>query len=788
MMMQWRKGWRDLLAHPGRTATVLFALVLGLWGMGTVFVSYVVMHNDLNENFLRTEPAHLILTSADFGRLDIERVRQFPGVAGAEFRNLTKVRIEIGPDQWIPLWLYSVPDFADSQLAHLNYQSGEAIPPRGTMLVERNGLQIADIDIGRQPRIRVGHEVITAPVSGVTFDAAQPPSTQESFIYAYVSPQTYSDWTGQQTPQRLIIRFADVASASDVEPHQKALTEQLSAWGVRTQTALLPGFEEHPHQWQLNTILFVVFAVGCLMFILSAVLVNQLMKASLAQQVRQIGVMKAIGAQRRQIISLYLMSLLALGAIASTLAIPLAVLCGKAYAQFVSGILNFDVLTAQLPWFTYGVLVASGIGMPILFSMGTVLRGTRINVVSALYDYGVNVPLTMSVKERTARARGPVLLQLAQRNLRRSRQRLWVTLLSMALGVAIFNTGFNVRQSLQTLLDDVATAIGYDVQVVFAQPLAETEARALFTNLENVKTVQSWAGGLGLLQSEALSTESGVGVIALPYDDVMLNLPLVAGKWLSGQPEEVVFNEQALNQFGSPKVGDRLPVTINGDTLLLTLTGVVKQLDLPKIYVDQAYFNQVINHSGDINTLSFQAVDNRYDAVLELKQQIERRLLSSEWPVLYVVSEAERVKVIFDHLNVILSSLIFLSLLVLVVSAIGLASSTSVSVMERTREIGVMRAMGATPTDIFRLLTWEGLLVSLFSIALGLMLSLPLSAHAAEFFGLLMLSEANALSFQFSVSGLWITLLFTVGFGWLASRIPAQAATALSTRDALAYE
>jgi len=122
------------------------------------------------------------------------------------------------------------------------------------------------------------------------------------------------------------------------------------------------------------------------------------------------------------------------------------------------------------------------------------------------------------------------------------------------------------------------------------------------------------------------------------------------------------------------------------------------------------------------------------------------------------------------------------------VSAMGMASATGITIMERTREIGVLRAIGATPEMIFRLFTAEGLITSLAGIALGLLGSWPLSSVAASFFGDLMLGKGATLQSAFSVSGFGITLVTTLIFGWLASRIPARRAVSVSTREALAYE
>ena len=118
-----------------------------------------------------------------------------------------------------------------------------------------------------------------------------------------------------------------------------------------------------------------------------------------------------------------------------------------------------------------------------------------------------------------------------------------------------------------------------------------------------------------------------------------------------------------------------------------------------------------------------------------------------------------------------------------------MASATGINISERTREIGIMRAIGATPKKIYSLFTAEGMIISMGSVLLGLLLAIPLSSVAAVFFGRLMLGDQAILQYAFSQTGFWITLIVTVSFGWIASRMPAKnAVTKISTREALTYE
>jgi putative ABC transport system permease protein len=184
----------------------------------------------------------------------------------------------------------------------------------------------------------------------------------------------------------------------------------------------------------------------------------------------------------------------------------------------------------------------------------------------------------------------------------------------------------------------------------------------------------------------------------------------------------------------------------------------------------------------------FIAKDRNYKQIVRLQKDIERAVSGSDLNVFYVMSQSGRAKIVYDHLDIILTLFTLLSSLVLVISTLGMAAATGTNIMERTREIGVMRAIGATPGIIYGLFVREGAVVSTVGIVSGLVLSLPLSFYASRFFGELILGHDAPLQFAFSWLGFAITLAITLFFGWLASRIPARKAILVSTREALSYE
>ncbi len=789
MNIKLKKAVSDLRANPGRTALVIFALVIGLWGVGSLMVSATILRNDLRENFVRTSPPHVIVTSKDFGKLDLAAFRKRPEVESAEFRDLSLQRVEVYPDEWIPLWLFGVEDFNNFTMARFYQETGSREPAPGTMLIERDGRLISGLTLGSRARIRAGGRITEVPITGISFDPAQAPATQDHFIYAYVDKKTFTEITGELPDQRLIFRLKNVRTRGEVKAAADRIVADLRSRGVAVATLNIPKLNEHPHQWQLNTLLLLQGSIGFLAFLMGAVMVSQLMAAILSRQVRQIGVLKAIGASRSDIFEIYIAMVLVFGVAAGVIAMPLAISTGFAFSRFVASKLNFDILTTSLPHHLYFLLAAAGLLMPILFSLPALLKGVRVSVYEALSDYGIPQDGAGNKKRAVARLPLPTVMLLALRNTMRRKKRLAVTVLTMALGVAIFSSGFNVRQSLWNLLSDVRDGMRHDVQVVLRKQVPKDLALAPFRGLDNVSRIETWNGGKGELQSGIVSAEGGVGIVALPYNSGLSRLKVEKGRWLQGSEEpEVVLNQQAVEIYGNPELGRLVTITLAGKQRAFRLAGVVWELDKAKIYMDRDLYDSIANPDHLVNSLMFVAKDKGYDRVMALKRNIEKAVAPTGLDVLYVMSQAERVKVIYDHLNIILTAIVFLALTVLVVSALGMASATGINIMERTREVGVLRAIGATPEMIYRLFVAEGMIVSAASVFLGLLLAWPLSLAASPFFGSLMLGNGALLRFAFSAGGFWITLVTTALFGWTASRIPARRAIKVSTREALTYE
>ena len=129
--------------------------------------------------------------------------------------------------------------------------------------------------------------------------------------------------------------------------------------------------------------------------------------------------------------------------------------------------------------------------------------------------------------------------------------------------------------------------------------------------------------------------------------------------------------------------------------------------------------------------------------------------------------------------------LIAASLLLALIGGIGLASMMTVNLFERTREIGVMRAIGAVAAVTVKVVIGEALSIAAMSWLLVLLLSLPLTRAigllAGGMFGAPLLFTISIIA-----AAVWLALVLAIAVA--ASVAPASRAARLVMREALAYE
>ncbi len=137
----------------------------------------------------------------------------------------------------------------------------------------------------------------------------------------------------------------------------------------------------------------------------------------------------------------------------------------------------------------------------------------------------------------------------------------------------------------------------------------------------------------------------------------------------------------------------------------------------------------------------------------------------------------------FNNLVVLLMALAGLTALV---GGLGLANTMALNVLERSRELGVLRAMGAGRGLLQRLVLVEGLAVALLSGLLAALLAVPLTLVLDRVMGQTLLGSPLSFAFAPGAAAVWLGLALLIGV--VACWLPAARAGRMAIREALAYE
>jgi putative ABC transport system permease protein len=778
---------RDVRAERGRIALMVAAIATSLLAVGGVLGAYAVLTREIAVNYLGTRPAAATLEvdgGVDAGL--VEAVRGLPDVADAEAREVVVARARIGGD-WRRLLLFVVDDFSDLRLNRFRPERGAWPPPEGELLVERSALGMLGVDVGGSVLVRTPHGAErTVRVAGVVHDPGLAPAWQERCGYGYLTRTTVARLGEPPVLGELRLAFAGASrDVREVEARAIAVARWLGERGHPVREIQVPPPGQHPHQRQMVTILVMMLAFAAMALLLSAVLVATSLAALLGRQVREIGVMKTLGATSGQVARLYAALVGLVGAASVVVAAPLGVLATRLLAGAVSRLLNFDLTSLAIPPWVFAVEVAAGIAVPLLVSALPLSRAARRTIREALDDHGA------SPDAPGALAAG---LPLPLRNAAR---RPWRTALAVGLlasAGAMAMTAIQVKRGWEANVAKVYETRDYDVEAVLTLP-APSALAARLSGLAGVREVEAWGyAPAAFSRPDAFDVvrtypDRGHGsLVAMgpPPGTRLVRFPLKTGRWL--RPEDrggdaVVLNHAAAAQAPGLRVGDEVRLSIDGRPTTWHLVGIAEEIGSAGVaYVADTSFAAAAGTPGQAR-LFRAATSAREPAQAALLKLVDAALDVGGASVQSVMPLAELRTAMGDHVLVLVRLLVAMAVILGVVGALGLTSTMGVSIVERTREIAVLKTLGATPSRIERMLLGEGLAMAGVSYLIGCLLSVPLTLLVNGIVGNLgfLAPLPLVLSPVAAVACLGVGAVVT----WLATLLPARRASALVIREAL---
>lgn len=534
-----------------------------------------------------------------------------------------------------------------------------------------------------------------------------------------------------------------------------------------------------------NAVSFVTLAMQLLAVLALAValgLVVNTVAALLAQQRQQLGVMKAIGATARQLTVQYLGYVVALSLAAIALSVPASLAAGRAVAGVVGDIANIDLDPFGIPVAAIALQVGVALLVPVAAVLLTVRRACRTTVRESITDRG----LTGARRGPRGKARMGRATLLAYRNAVRSRLRLGLTVIAVSLCGAVLVGVMSTGSALTELSDEVAGYSYYDVAVTLTEPVLLDGAAELIEAEPTTAAVEGW------LRTQASrvrpdGAENGtIDLAGVPPASPSLAPTLLAGRWLAaGDEHAIVINTHLADAEPDLAVGGTIVLDVEGHRERWDIVGIsTTTLVGPVAYVPVDHLAALTGDRGRANMLAVQLTPGTEQA--DAGDRLGSLALDAGLPVADVTTN-DTVRADLDSIfAIVVALLLAVGAILAVVAVVGVAGTLTLSVVEQTREIGVLRTLGASTWAVRRLLGAQGLAIAAAGGLLGVVLSVPVSLVLGDAIGRTLISAAFPFSFSWFGVGIWMAVAFAIGA--LGATQPSRVAARLSIRATLAYE
>ncbi len=798
---RWRKVFRDLWLNKTRTILVVLSIAVGVFAVGAVAGARTILSRDLATQYAATNEASATIFASNLDEQFIRSIREMPGVADAQGRSVLLLRVPLGETR-SNMILNTIYDFNDVRIGKFEHEQGAREPGRREILLERSSMRLWNKQIGDMLTVELGDgKTRDLRIAGTVFDVNAPPVQFANFGTAYISPDTL-EWLGFPrgfSQMRIVVseNRTDRAHIQRVVDEIKERVEDSGRTFFNSNIPQNPG--RHYADEQIQSMLLILVVLGALSMFLSAFLVINTTTAIVSQQIRQIGIMKSIGARTSSITQLYLMMVGVFSVLSLIIAVPLGAWGAQWLTGFVAGLLNFNILTITPPAEVLALEVFVGLIVPLLASLAPVLTGARITVREAISFTGIGdggskpADATKPSRVRLPALNLPRPLMLSIRNTFRRKGRLALTLGTLLLASAIFISVFTVRDSLNNTLSDSLKFWNYDIEVNLKSQHSEDRVINEMLQVPGVVKAEAWSTDGARRVREDKSESRGISVIAPPADTDLLQPVMLQGRWLqSDDVNAIVVNSEVLADEPDIKIGDTLTLKFGTRKFPFTVVGVAQstltgQVRNPRtIYINREGYRRVLTTGRQVRNVV--VVTEQHDGAFQsdVSRAIEEHFRSANMPVDTTETLTERQEQITFQFNLLITFLIIMAALLAVVGGLGLTGTMSINVLERTREIGVMRAIGASDGAVRGIVIIEGMFIGALSWLAGVLLALPISKLLSDAVGMAFLRRT--LNFEFSLMGVALWLFIVVTVAGLASFFPAWRASRLTVREVLAYE
>ena len=793
MRIGFRKILRDLWRSKGRTLLAVLSIAVGAFAVGFVGGMSDLMPARMIGSYRETNPAHLnVYLSGAVSDDDITALSRLGGVAGIQGQRDLSARWR--KDNTQPLRSMDLTfraDYAQQQFNTIQLLSGRWPVKSDEAAVERSSVATFGVPTAGSVTLVVNDHERALKIVGVVEDLTVQPPAFGGNATVYVSRDLAENVFGARgyTHVRVQLPVFSETAAEDVVTRLKPQLEKIGAPVFLYQ--ITPP-TKHPMQDMVNGVNFILGVMAILSLMLGLFLVINTVNAIVAQQVPQIGVMKSIGGTTPQMLGLYLSGVMVYGLLALLITLPLSVLATSAVTNMLLGMFAVPpdpVFRWSQPAVITQVVVC--LLVPLLAALWPIFAGVRITVREAISNYGIGAGFGRGWLDRAlTRLRFlPRTASLTIRNTFRRKGRVVLTEITLILAGVVFIMVMSTAASFTHTIKFLTDTLGLKVLINFQQPYRIEEIMSVIGAQPNVDQIEAqlFQSSTAFVSAEAEKGED-IFVNAFRPESTLIKLPITSGRWLvAADDHAVVLNQDRANKLGV-KVGDRVWISLKGDKRSeWTVVGTVFDLSnlQRSVYVPLSVDQSEVGLTGRATSAWLSTTPDDGATQLQVEKQL-RDALDARGLRVGGTQTAELIRTQNEaSFGILTMMLLIMAGLIAAVGAIGLGGTLSINVLERRREIGVMRAIGASSLTIAGLFIGEGLILGLIAWVVAVPLSIPMGQLFASVIGQVV---SLSIIYQFSWDGALQWLIIIIVLSIVGSAVPAIRATRVSVRESLAYE
>jgi putative ABC transport system permease protein len=800
MSVIWYKVWSDLWDNKIRTLLAVVSIAAGVFAVGAIFGMSNLLLAGMDTAHQASSPSHIQMYLTDqVDRNTALGLKKIPGLAALEVMNEVTIRYKLHPDDdWSRGSLVMRDDYRDQIYDTVELKGGEW-PKRNNIAIERLSAQFFGLDIGDEVIFELPQTDRALRITGLIRHPFVPPPQFGGDAYFFVDAQGMERFD--------IPRGEFVHLKAQVEPYSleyakeiaSEMKQRLSKENIGVAVTFYQDPSKHWGRFFVEGMNLVFEILAVVAVLASVVLVINTLTALITQQTNQIGIIKAIGGSTGTVVEVYLAGVVIYGMLALFISLPLGALVAFGITKWFLNLFNIDYEIFQISRQAIIYQVLAALVAPLLAALGPVLAGANITVRQAIASYGLGSGKFGGnwfdrTVERVAAKFMSAPYAIALGNMFRRKGRLILTQLVLIGAGTMFLMVMSLSSSITATLDSEFARRNYDMFSIFYDSQRADRVEAMAQTIDGVEKAELWfTNAVSILKEGQRAKEAGLGaqINAVPEDSDVYTPLIVAGRWLEPGDTNVVVMGQDTAKDNGIELGDTITLDMGkfgtSDWQVVGFYQLIfgGSFSSDDLYAPEQAVFETTKKYNEGSLLRVRTTDHSPEFTENVKLTLNSLYADRNMDILYTSTNATDRTNADSQFGITTTMLLALAVIMAMVGGIGLMGSLSISVVERTREIGVMRSIGARTITIMGMFVMEGVLQGLFSWLIAVPVSFAISGIVANALGQTMF-EAN-LDYQYNFGAVVAWLIVILVISVLASLLPAYNATRISVRDSLVY-